>query len=234
MKTAIVTGASRGIGLAITRRLIPLGYRVYGLARSFERTEFSDDNFIAMECDITDTASLIRAVEKIRSGEEAIHLLVNNAGVGFFGPHEQLKPKDIQTMIRTNLEAPLVLCNLLLRDLKNSGGTILSISSAAAKKISTHGCAYAAAKAGLTHFSASLFEEVRKTGVKVTVIHPDITKSSFYDDLDFTYEDEPRASLRDEEIADAVEYVLGTADTMAVNEITIKPQVNRIKRKTAE
>jgi len=231
MKTAIVTGASRGIGRAITKRLVHLGYRVYGLARSFSDTDFSDDNFFPIECDITDTSALIRAVERIKSGEDAINLLVNNAGVGFFGPHEQLKPKEIQMMIRTNLEAPLILSNLLLRDLKNSGGSIISISSAAAKKISTHGCAYAAAKAGLTHFSASLFEEVRKTGVKVTVIHPDITKSSFYDGLDFTYEDDSRAVLRDEEIADAVEYILGTADTMAVNEITLKPQINRIKRK---
>ena len=134
-------------------------------------------------------------------------------------------------MVRTNLEAPLVLCQLLLRTLKRNRGTIISISSITAKKISTHGCAYAATKAGLSHFFNSLFEEVRKYGVKVATIHPDITKTSFYDNLDFTYDDDREAALLPEQIADAVEYVLKAGDNLVVNDITLRPQINRIKRK---
>lgn len=231
MKIAILTGASKGIGLSIAKRLIELNYKVYGIARSFVNTAFSHDNFIKIECDIQDTAKLVQLIEGIESSEPQIDLLVNNAGVGFFGPHETLKVKDIQTMIRTNLEVPLILCQLLLRSLKKSHGTIISISSVTAKKVSTHGCAYGASKAGLSHFFTSLFEEIRKFGVKVTTIHPDITKSSFYDALDFTYEDEDDAVLLDVQIADAVEYVLSTSNNLVVNDITLRPQKNRIKRK---
>jgi Short-chain alcohol dehydrogenase of unknown specificity len=231
MKTAILTGASKGIGLAIAKRLISLGYKVYGIARSFQATGYSHENFIKLECNIINTRELTDIVKKIESEECEINLLVNNAGVGFFAPHEQLKTIDIQTMIRTNLEAPLILCQLLLRALKKSKGTIISVSSVTAKKISTHGCAYASTKAGLSHFSASLFEEVRKYGVKVTTIHPDITNSNFYDNLDFTYDDEADTVLLEDQTADAVEYVLGCSENMVVNDVTIRPQKNRIKRK---
>jgi short-subunit dehydrogenase len=231
MKTAILTGASKGIGMAITERLISLGYKVYGVSRSFENSGYSHENFIKLECDVLNTQELSRIIKNIESDESEINLLVNNAGVGFFAPHEQLKISDIQTMMRTNLEVPLILTQLLLRALKKSKGTVISISSVTAKKISTHGCAYAASKAGLSHFFASLFEEVRKYGVKVTTIHPDITRSNFYDRLDFTYEDEADTALSADQVADAVEYVLRTSDNMAVNDITLRPQKNRIKRK---
>lgn len=229
MKTAIVTGASSGIGLAISERLVQLGYRVCGLARDFSGAGFSHANFLPVCCDITETDRLVEVVRAIRL-ENDVHLLINNAGVGFFGPHETLSPQKIHLMTATNLEAPLILTNLLLRDLKKNAGAIFNISSATAKHPSTYACAYAATKAGLTHFSESLFEEVRKTGVRVAAIHPDMTKTAFYRHADFDALDSPDAALSPEAVADAVEFILKMAPA-AVNDITLKPQKNRIKRK---
>lgn len=231
MKIAILTGASKGIGLALAKRLVSLDYKVYGISRSFSGTDLFSDNFIPIECDLQNTDELVKIIKNIEASEPEINLLVNNAGVGYFGPHEQIKIKDIQTMLRTNLEAPIILSQLLLRSLKKSKGSIISISSVTAKKISTHGCAYSASKAGLSHFFESLFEEVRKHGVKVTTIHPDITKSNFYDKLDFTYDEESDTVLYTEQIADAVEYVVIASGNLVVNDITLRPQKNRIKRK---
>ena len=158
--------------------------------------------------------------------------MVNNAGVGFFGPHEEINVKNIQTMLRTNLEVPIILTHLLLRTLKKNKGMIISISSVTAKKVSTHGCAYSASKAGLTHFYTSLFEEVRKTGVKITTIHPDMTKSNFYDNSNFIYdEDDDDSVLLEEQIADTLEYALTASKNLVVNDITLRPQKNKIKRK---
>lgn len=230
MKTAVVTGASSGIGLAVCMRLVKTGYRVYGIARDFSETDFSSENFIPVSCDITCTNKLMNTILSIRK-ENNVNLLVNNAGVGFFGPHEELNPQKIHMMTATNLEAPLILTNLLLRDLKKNAGTVINISSAAAKKPSTYACAYAATKAGITHFSESLFEEVRRTGVKVAVIHPDMTKTKFYRNADFETSDESDASLSAEDIADTVEFILNANKNVAVNDITLKPQKNKISRK---
>lgn len=228
MKTAILTGSSKGIGQALLKRLLSLDYKVYGLSRT---PQVSRENFIPVECNLLDTNKLVETIKSIEKNEPNINLLVNNAGVGFFGPHEEINVGNIQTMLRTNLEVPLILSHLLLRTLKKNKGMIISVSSVTAKKISTHGCAYAASKAGLTHFHTSLFEEVRKTGVKVTTIHPDMTKSNFYDNSNFTYEDEEDAVLLEEQIADALEYVLTASENLVINEITLRPQKNKIKRK---
>ena len=228
MKTAILTGSSKGIGQALLKRLLSLDYKVYGLSRT---PQVSRENFIPVECNLLDTNKLVETIKSIEKNETNINLLVNNAGVGFFGPRDEINVGNIQTMLRTNLEVPLILSHLLLRILKKNKGMIISVSSVTAKKISTHGCAYAASKAGLTHFHTSLFEEVRKTGVKVTTIHPDMTKSNFYDNSNFTYEDEEDAVLLEEQIADALEYVLTASENLVINEITLRPQKNKIKRK---
>lgn len=229
MKTAILTGSSKGIGKALLKRLLSLDYKVYGLSRTPQNPM---ENFIPVECDLLDTDKLIETIKSIEKNEPNIHLLVNNAGVGFFGPHEEINVKNIQTMLRTNLEVPIILTRLLLRTLKKNKGMIISVSSVTAKKVSTHGCAYSASKAGLTHFYTSLFEEVRKTGVKITTIHPDMTKSNFYDNSNFIYDAGDEDSvLLEEQIADALEYALTASENLVINDITLRPQKNKIKRK---
>ena len=172
-KAAIVTGASSGIGKAIAEMLVSLGYEVFGFGREFT----AEVSFHPVVCDLLDTEELERHIKQIRKQYE-IYILINNAGIGYYGLHEELNAAKIKQMVRTNLELPLLLSNLLLRDLKKSKGYLLQISSVTALKNSPHGCAYGATKAGLTAFSRSLFDEARKYGVKVTVIHPDMTQRS--------------------------------------------------------
>jgi hypothetical protein len=230
MKTAIVTGASSGIGLEITKKLLELGYRVYGIARDFSKVQIENDNFIEVVCDVTETYKLAEKIKQIRKQEE-IYILVNNAGVGYFGLHEELNPKKIHTMVATNLEAPLVLTQLLLRDLKKTSGYVINISSITAKKSSTYGCAYAATKAGLAHFSRSLFDETRKKGVKVVTIYPDMTKTPFYDHLDFREGDIEESYITPECVANAVETILTQRNGTVITEITLQPQRHLITRK---
>lgn len=231
MKAAVVTGASSGIGLAISVKLVEMGYRVYGFARDFSRVDTADQNFIKIRCDLTDTNQLCRCIEEVKGRKQEIYILVNNAGIGFFGPHEQLKVRQIEQMVATNLQAPLILTNLLLREIKRTSGFIINISSITARKSSTHGCAYASTKAGLSHFALSLFDEVRKTGVKVITIHPDITKSGFYDDLDFIYGEEAESYITPDCIAESVKNILSQRKGTVISEITIRPQKNIITRK---
>lgn len=234
-KSAIVTGASSGIGLAISQVLCDLEYEVYGFGRDFTKDEtvsFVEQSagFHPVVCDLLNTQELCDAVKKTVK-ETQVCVLVNAAGVGYYGLHEELNIKQIQTLVRTNLEVPLILTNRLLRVLKKNKGYIINISSITAKQSSPHGCAYAATKAGLTNFGNSLFEEARKYGVKVTSIHPDMTATNLYRDADFTCESEPESYLEPEEVADMVRYILSLRDGMTVPEITIRPQLHRIRRK---
>ena len=198
-KAAIVTGASSGIGKAIAEMLVSLGYEVFGFGREFT----AEVSFHPVVCDLLDTEELERHIKQIRKQYE-IYILINNAGIGYYGLHEELNAAKIKQMVRTNLELPLLLSNLLLRDLKRSKGYLLQISSVTALKNSPHGCAYGATKAGLTAFSRSLFDEARKYGVKVTVIHPDMTQTKLYRNADFTAAEDLQASLLPEDVAEAV------------------------------
>ena len=228
MNKAIVTGASSGIGKAICRQLAANGWLVYGIGRSFNQS----DDIAGIErivCDITDTVKLIKTIKEINKNHD-ISLLINNAGVGFYALHEELNPVKISQMVRTNLEAPMIITNLLLRDLKKNKGTI-NISSITAEKTNPHGCAYGATKAGLTSFSHSLFEEARKYGVRVVNIEPDMTDTNLYRNADFTVDENEAARIQPNEVAEAVLYVLGQREGLVMTDITIRPQLHRIARK---
>lgn len=229
MNKAIVTGASSGIGKAICKQLAAKGWVVYGIGRSFQK----NDDTTGIEhivCDITDTAKLTKKIKEINKNHD-ISLLINNAGVGFYALHEELNPVKISQMVRTNLEAPMIITNLLLRDLKKNKGTIINISSITAEKTNPHGCAYGATKAGLTSFSHSLFEEARKYGVRVVNLEPDMTDTKLYRNADFTVDENEAARLQPVEVADAVIYVLEQREGLVMTDITIRPQLHRIARK---
>ena len=234
MKTAIITGASSGIGLSTSKKLIEFGYTVFGLARDFSKTKFDHNQFTQIVCDVSDLRNLELAVKEILEKADSVDVLVNNAGVGYFAPHEEIAVKHIEQMVKTNLLAPLILTRLLLRELKKSKGFIINIASITATKSSPMGGAYAATKAGLRHFGLSLFDEVRKSGVKVVNINPDITKTDFYETLNFKEHDDPESHLMPEEVASAVAMVLYQREGAVVSEITIRPQKHLIEKKKSD
>ena len=235
MNTAIVTGASSGIGLSISKSILKCGYKVYGFGRDFSKIEnddiLNDSNFQPITCDLMNTSLLWEKIKEISKKESNLNLLVNNAGIGYFGPHEELNPKKIHEMVTVNLEVPLVLSQLLLRQLKRNQGYIINISSIEAKKSSVYGCAYGATKAGLTHFSESLFDEARKYGVKVITIHPDMTQTNFYRDSNFKEAEEYDTYITPDEVSCAVEMALNQRNGLVCTDITLRPQKHKIMRK---
>lgn len=228
---AIVTGASSGIGLEISRRLHRLGYTVYGFGRNFgNQPLWQSEGFHAIVCDLTDTETICGHLKQIAE-KNSVHVLVNNAGIGYYGLHEELSPKKIMQLVRTNLEAPMILTQQLLRTLKKNAGYVINIASVAAYGTNPHGCAYGAVKAGLLSFSRSLFDEARKYGVKVASVSPDMTKTNLYRNADFQEGEEEASYLFPEEVAEAVEFILSQRDGVVVSEITLRPQIHRIRKK---
>lgn len=233
-KTAIVTGASSGIGHAVSARLGALGYEVFGIGRDFGKAQWkAEDHIHPIICDVLDTDQLCACVKQIAS-EHRVRILVNNAGVGYYGLHEELNPDKIKKLVRTNLEAPMILTQQLLRQLKENAGYVINISSVTAGQSNPHGCAYGATKAGLASFSRSLFDEARKYGVKVVTISPDMTQTNLYRNANFREGDEPESYLLPEDVAGAVEWILRQREGVIVTELALKPQLHRMKRKPSK
>lgn len=232
MRTAVVTGATSGIGLSIARRLLDSGYRVHGIGRDFEKTGIRNSGFIRWQCDLTDSSALEKVVQTILKEEQnKIDVLINNAGLAYFAPHEELTWTQIEKMIDTNLKAPLLLCNAFLRSLRKKEGFIINIASITGELISRWGGTYGASKAGLIHFGKNLFEDIRKNGVKVVTVIPDLTDTPFYNHLNFSPGEDADAHMDPETVADAVLNILNQPRGTVITQLTIRPQKHQIDKK---
>ena len=220
MKKVVVTGASSGIGRAISERLLSLGYRVLGVSRTIDSCTFSSENFTALQVNLSEERATLALCEKLK--KENIYMLINAAGFGRFAPHEELNAKTITEMTFLNLTAPMLLTNATLRSLKKSEGYLININSIEAIRTSKFAGVYSATKAGLKAFGDVLFEETRKSGLSITNINPDMTESAFYDDLRFETSKKEDEKLFTSDIADAVEHILTMRKGAVVSEYTIR------------
>ncbi len=210
MKTAIVTGYSSGIGKAICETLETNSFEVIKLNSRLDK--------------IKDLEKELKELVKKRD----INLLVNCAGVGIFKPHEEISIAKIQELINVNLTAPIILTNLLLRSLKKTKGHIINIASIEATRHSKFSALYTATKSGLRDFGLALFEELRKSDVRVSTINPDLTKTNFFDEFNFEPAENKNAYLLAEDIANAVLKIVEFDGV--ITDITIRPQRLEIKR----
>ena len=188
--TALVTGASSGIGRAVAVRLAAGGSDLVVVARRRDRLEelaqeLSGAHGVKVEvlvADVTDPAQLATVEARLRSGTPPVDLLVNNAGLGAQGDFADI-PLDWQDgQIRLNVLAPVRLSHAALGGMLSRGrGGILNVSSTAGLQPMPHVATYAATKAYLSSFSHALHEEVRGQGVVVTALLPGFTRTEFHE-----------------------------------------------------
>lgn len=218
MKTVLMSGASSGIGKAIKEKLLLEGYEVFNIGRRDAQ----------LLCDLKDTLSLEREVKAWLKSHE-VDVLINCAGIGLFDPHETINATKIKNLIDINLTAPITLASLCLRSLQKTKGHIINITSIEATRHAKYSALYTATKSGLRDFGHCLFEEVRKSGVKVTSINPDMTQTPFFDALHFAPSTDEHASLLPQSVAQSVWYALQTEGV--VTDLTIRPQKIGITKK---
>jgi short-subunit dehydrogenase len=228
MGRALVTGATSGIGLAITNLLLEQGYHVVGVGRSIEKLTIEHPSLTKLVCDISDESAVTKVIKPLTKEGDPFSVLINSAGFGYFAPHETIDVKTIYTMINTNLSAPIYLTNLLLRNLVETKGTVINITSIEATRSAKFSALYSATKAGLRAFSHALFEEVRRNDVKVISVNPDMTKTPFFDNLRFEPSDEASA-IAVQELAQSVVQLLDK--NSVVTDVTIRPQHVGIRKK---
>ncbi len=169
MPTAVITGASSGLGRALAKEFKAHGFLVIAISRRQPEAGVCDHFFAA---DLTEKEELLQAVEKIRQLNIPIDVLINNAGIGSYAKWEELSDADLRKEFDIDFFAPVMLTRELLPLLMESRGTLINISSAAAHVPVACMGAYNAAKAALRMFSATLQMEVRGRGLHVLNVCP--------------------------------------------------------------
>ncbi len=228
MKRAIVTGASSGIGLAIVKYLIGKGYGVTGVSR--RSPVIDSEHYCHLSLDLSDKKWIVKFNEFVKT-QKCVDLFIYSAGFGLFGPHETISSSKISDMIEVNLSAPIIMTGIILKKLIEIKGHIIFISSITAKKPAPSGAAYSATKSGLLTFADNLFEEHRKLGLKVTTILPDITKTPFYDNLNFSPSSDPYSYIEPECVVNTIDTILKSREGTVISEVIIRPQKLIIDKK---
>jgi len=171
-KVILVTGGSSGLGKSICVRLAGQGHTVYGTSRKAQPEEITD-GFRMVQMDVTDDASVQKAVAGVLARESRIDVLVNNAGLGIQGPVEDISPELAQRLFDTNVWGPhRVWCAVLPTMRKQGSGLIINISSVAANFGLPYRGFYSASKAALDRLSEALSTEVDRFGIHVVTVQP--------------------------------------------------------------
>ncbi len=171
-RVVLVTGASSGIGLAISKYLASKGCIVYGTSRRVNDGEERDD-FTFLQLDLDDAGSIRSAVERLIEREGHIDVLINNAGTGMAGAIEDTTTEEMVDLFRTNVFAPLDVCRQVIPHMRaRQSGKIINISSIAGEFGLPFRGVYSAAKSALDRFSETLRMELAPWNISVSVIQP--------------------------------------------------------------
>lgn len=221
MDIAIVTGASSSLGLAISKRLIQLGFRVYGLGGDYSDCPLNNVNFKPMGCDLADPEAVEEACRSIVEREKGVYVLVNNAK--YFGRalFPEMDNAEMERILRINLLCPLVLSRTLAEPLMTLQGYIINLGTPYAET-SRGGPVGAAASGGLKWMGEVLFHDLRHHGVRVCHISPEPNRGR-----------DPRGIVRPgaraeavidpDAVAQAIEQILQSPFGNTVTEMIMRP-----------
>jgi 3-oxoacyl-[acyl-carrier protein] reductase len=226
-KVALITGASRGIGLAIARSFARLGGSLALCARDALRLERVADEFqsrghrvFAVAADLSQVSNIASLVERTEQSLGPIEILVNNAGIGYFGPTHEASESDWDTVLDTNLKAVFLLSQAVAPGMiRKKSGHIINVASLAGKNAFAGGGIYCASKWGLLGLTGCMAEDLRPHGVRVSAVCPGSVATDF---SPHTGKD-PSKMLEPEDVAHAVEMIVTQAPESFISEILLRP-----------
>jgi 3-oxoacyl-[acyl-carrier protein] reductase len=220
MRNVIVTGGSRGLGLAMGVRLVKSGYRVLAVARKpsealGQAMAGANDALRFVACDLGEIEALPELIRELRKDFGPIYGLVNNAGIGTEGLLATMHNSQIETLIRLNTLSPIVLTKYVVRQMMAEGrGRIVNVASIIASTGYNGLSVYGATKASLIGFTRSLAREVGRLGITVNAVAPGFISTEMTSGLGDVERDKiaARSALRrlaePEDVAGAVDYLM--------------------------
>lgn len=226
-QVALVTGASRGIGLSVASRLATLGAAVGICGRELRSLNAAADllrrSGARVHAEIADVTSASDAASLVAHTENAlgpIDILVNNAGVGIFGPAHERSEAEWDRVLETNLKGVFLVSRAVAPSMiRRRTGHIINISSLAGKNTFAGGGIYCASKWGLQGLSGCMAEDLRRYGIRVSVVCPGSVATDF----------SPHAGrdigklLQPDDVAHAVVMLVTQAPTSFISEVHLRP-----------
>ena len=224
---ALVTGGSRGIGRAIAHRLATLGASVAICGRDHKALEDSSAGLEKLGArsfshvtDVTNAAQVSELVAKTEAALGPISILVNNAGIGLFGPAHEKTEADWDRVLDTNLKSVFLFSRAVAPSMIQRGaGDIINISSLAGRNTFAGGGIYCASKWGLMGLSGCMAEDLREYGIRVSVICPGSVATEFSG----RGQKNATKALQPEDVAHAVEAIVTQRPGSFLSEIQVRP-----------
>jgi 3-hydroxy acid dehydrogenase/malonic semialdehyde reductase len=223
-KTAIVTGASSGMGAAIARALSENGARVAGGARRVGQIEAE----VALELDVTDAESCERFVDQALAELDGLDILVNNAGLGLGrDPFDESSEEDEETVLETNVHGVLRMTRLCLPHIRDNGH-IVNIGSVAGRQPYENAAVYVTSKFAVRGFTYALREDLLGRPIHLTTVDPGLVETNFSRVRFRGDEEKARAvyvgldPVRPEDVAECVVFALTRPAHVNIDEIVVK------------
>src|SRR5215204_510597 len=228
--TALITGATEGIGRAIAFSLGRSGYRVGVCARTEAKVkklvkELDAEGFEAAgaTADVGDAEQVARMVEQVTGSLGEIDTLINNAGVLIGKPFEELTLEDWDTTMSTNVRSLYLVTRAVLPGMrKRKGGDIVNVASLAGRNGFVGGTAYTASKHAVLGFSRSLMLETRKENIRVIAICPGSVDTGLIRDQSMLKSD-PMRILKPADVAETIVHAINLPERALVSELDIRP-----------
>lgn len=223
---AIVTGASRGIGLAIAHKLTEQGMKLVliGSSSDIHRVNEQLKDVKTFQADVSNEQQMNEVVEATIATFGRIDLLVNNAGIGVFKPVEETTVEEWKRLFEVNVQGVFIGTKAVLPHMKKQrSGTIITISSDVGRYTIANGSAYTATKYAVQGFSGSVAQEVRPYGIRVGTINPGMVDTYFANSTQGL--PEKAEWLKAKDVAEAVVYMASAPKHMLVDEIVLHPLI---------
>ncbi|MGD0303919.1 MAG: SDR family NAD(P)-dependent oxidoreductase [Candidatus Acidiferrales bacterium] len=226
-KTSLVTGASRGIGFAIAETLGRLGAKVAICARDIKKLEAAADKLrasgyevLAARADVTRASEIASLVQKTLHAFGPIEILVNNAGIGYFGPIQNATEENWDNVLDTNLKSVFLVTKAVAPGMiEQKRGHVINIASLAGKNTFKNGGIYCASKWGLMGLTGCMAEDLREFGIRASAICPGSVNTEF---SPHTGKDGGKL-LQSDDIAHAVEMIVTQAPESFISEVLMRP-----------
>jgi len=226
-QVALVTGASRGIGLAVARRLGRMGAQISICARNQANLEEARSSLrdtgvevLASPTDVTREDQVSAVVRKTQEALGPIDILVNNAGIGVFGPFHQQGEAQWDAVVDTNLKSVFLMSRAVAPEMiRRKTGHIINISSLAGRNTFANGAIYCASKWGLLGLSGCMAEDLRGHGIRVSAICPGSVNTEF----SLLAGKDPSKMLQPADVAHAVAALVTQAPGSFISEVQMRP-----------